>query len=184
MNELMQIWQTQLANISPHPASSRKCRSSNQVVWLWLKARYMATVLAFKCIGLSFPPLEFQCMDGIATWTLCREYFSPGLDILVHPGPSLHAKHILSMMQMKDVCVVLKSSCCGQKKPKSICEIESFNEDILSQSDEKWNEWAFMTCLSFKCYYVCKRNPLMNGSWQFSLYVEIWRKFLLPLHVS
>jgi hypothetical protein len=49
-------------------------------------------------------------------------------------------KHILTAMQMKDVCVMLKRHYCQQKEPKSLCEIESFNEDVLSQGDEKWNE--------------------------------------------
>ena len=56
---LFRIWQIQLTNISPHPASSWRCRSSNQVIWLWLRACHMVTALAFKCIGLSFLLMGF-----------------------------------------------------------------------------------------------------------------------------
>jgi hypothetical protein len=49
-------------------------------------------------------------------------------------------KHVLTAMQMKDVCVMLKRRCCWQKEPELLYEIESFNEDVLSQDDEKWNE--------------------------------------------
>jgi hypothetical protein len=79
-------------------------------------------------------------VDSATTQTLCWKYFPPMFDILVHPCPSLHMKHVLTVMQMKDVCVMLKRRCCQQKEPKSLCEIESFNEDVLSQGDEKWNE--------------------------------------------
>ena len=157
---LFKIWQIQLKNISPHPASSWKC--SNQVIWLRLKVCHIVTALTFKCIGFSFFLTGFQHMDSTATQTLCWKYFPPRFDILVHPCPSLHVKHILTVMQMKDVCVMLKRCCCQEKEPKSLCKIESFNKDVLSQGDEKWNEWAFMTHLSFKCYYVCKWKPLIT----------------------
>ena len=109
---VFKISRIQLANISPHPASSRKCRSSNQVVWLWLKVCHMVTTLAFKYIGLFFLSTGFQRVDGSATRTLRWKYFSPRFDILVHPRPSSHAKHVLTAMQMKDVCVMLKRRCC------------------------------------------------------------------------
>ena len=161
---LLKIWLIQLMNISPHLASSWKCRSSNQVIWLWLEVCHMATALAFKCIGLSFLLTGFQHVDSATTQTLCWKYFPSRFDILVHPCPSLHVKHVLTAMQIKDVCVMLKRCCCWQKKPKSLSKIESFNKDVLSQGDENWNEWAFMTCLSFKCYYVCRWNPLITGN--------------------
>ena len=93
---LFKIWQIQLANISPHPASSWKCRSSNQVIWLWLKACHMVTALAFECIGLSFLSMGFQCVDSATTWTPCWKYFPPMFDVLLHPCPSLHVKHVMN----------------------------------------------------------------------------------------
>ena len=105
---LFKIWWIQLTNISAHPASSWECRSSNQVIWLWLKACHMVTALAFECIGLSFLLMGFQHVDSATTQTLCWKYFPPRFDILVHPCPSLHMKHVLIVMQKGCLCVAQK----------------------------------------------------------------------------